>query len=145
MKIVEAIDRIDGMKHNTYSYSEKVAWLSRLDSMVKMLIIDTHEGWEDVVFDGYTDRTDEWTELLVPAPFDEMYIRWLEAQIDYANGEYGKYNNSILMYQTAYDAYANYYNRNNMPLGKKIKYFGGHTPNNCSPSKSIIDVSIQEV
>ena len=145
MKIVEAIDRIDGLKHNTYSYSEKVAWLSRLDSMVKRLIIDTHEGWEEVNFTGYTDSTDILTELLVPAPFDEMYIHWLEAQIDYANGEYGRYNNSILMYQTDYDAYANYYNRNNMPLGKKNNYFGGRTPQNRSPSKIVMDVNIQEV
>ena len=123
MKIIEAIDRIDDQKHNTYSYRDKVAWLSRLDAMVKRLIIDTHEGGEDVVFEGYTESTDEWTELLVPAPFDEMYIRWLEAQIDYANGEYGKYNNSILMYQTGYDGYANYYNRNHMPKSKKMKFF----------------------
>lgn len=123
MKIIEAIDRIDGLKHNTYSHSEKVAWLSRLDAMVKRLIIDTHEGGEDVVFEGYTDSTDIMTELLVPAPFDEIYIRWLEAQIDYANGEYGKYNNSILMYQTAYEGYANYYNRNHLPKSSKIRYF----------------------
>ena len=123
MKIIEAINRIDSLKHNTYSQSEKVAWLSRLDSMVKRLIIDTHEDGEDVTFAGYTDSTDIMTELLVPAPFDEMYIRWLEAQIDYANGEYGKYNNSILMYQTAYDGYANHYNRNHMPIGKKMKFF----------------------
>ena len=123
MKIIEAINRIDSLKHNTYSQNEKVAWLSRLDSMVKRLIIDTHEGGEDVVFEGYTDTTDPETEMLVPAPFDEMYLRWLEAQIDYTNGEYGKYNNSILMYQTDYDAYANYYNRNHMPKSKTIKYF----------------------
>ena len=44
MKIIEAINRIDSLKHNTYSNNEKLAWLSRLDSMVKRLIIDTHEG-----------------------------------------------------------------------------------------------------
>ena len=123
MKIIEAIDQIDSLKHNTYSRRDKILWLSRLDSMVKRLIIDTHEGGEDVVFEGYTDTTDLETELLVPAPFDEIYLRWLEAQIDYANGEYGKYNNSILMYQSSYDGYANYYNRNHMPKGKTIKYF----------------------
>ena len=123
MKIIEAINQIDSLKHNTYSQRDKILWLSRLDSMVKRLIIDTHEGGEDVIFTGYTETTDPETELLVPAPFDEMYLRWLEAQIDYANGEYGKYNNSILMYQADYDAYANYYNRNHMPKGKKIKYF----------------------
>ena len=123
MKIIEVIDRIDSLKHNTYTQSDKIAWLSRLDHMVKRLIIDTHEGGEDVAFTGYDDNTDIMTELLVPAPFDEMYLRWLEAQIDYANGEYEKYNNSILMYQTVYDGYNNYYNRNHMPKGKKIKFF----------------------
>ena len=123
MKIIEAINQIDSLKHNTYSQRDKILWLSRLDSMVKRLIIDTHEGSEDIIFIGYDENTDLYTELLVPAPFDEIYLRWLEAQIDYANGEYGKYNNSILMYQTSYDGYANHYNRNHMPKGKSIKYF----------------------
>ena len=123
MKIIEAINRIDSLKHNTYSQNDKVAWLSRLDSKVKNLIIDTHDGGEDVTFTGYDDSTDLNTELLVPAPFDEIYLRWLEAQIDYHNGEYDKYNNAILMYQTAYDGYANHYNRNHMPKGTAIKYF----------------------
>lgn len=123
MKIIEAINRIDSLKHNTYSTNDKIAWLSRLDSMVKRLIIDTHEDGEDVNFTGYDDSTDMETEMLVPAPFDEVYLRWLEAQIDYTNGEYDKYNNSILMYQAAYDGYANYYNRNHMPKGRKIKFF----------------------
>ena len=123
MKIIEAINRIDSLKHNTYSNNEKVAWLSRLDSMVKRLIIDTHEGSDNVFYTNYDDETSMDLVLLVPAPFDEIYLRWLEAQIDYANGEYDKYNNSILMYQTAWDAYANYYNRNHMPKGTAIKYF----------------------
>lgn len=123
MKIIEVINQIDSLKHNTYSKRDKIAWLSRLDSMIKRLIIDTHEGSDGVTYEGYTDTTDPETELLVPAPFDEIYLRWLEAQIDYANGEYDKYNNSILMYQTAYDGYANYYNRNHMPKGKAFKYF----------------------
>lgn len=123
MKIIEAITQIDSLKHNTYSEVEKIGWLNRLDGMVKRLIIDTHEGGEDVAFSGYDANTDLQTEMLVPSPFDEMYIRWLEAQIDYANGEYDKYNNSILMYQTVYDGYANYYRRNHMPKGRKIKFF----------------------
>ena len=122
MTIIEAINQIDNLKHNTYSQAEKVNWLSRLDNMVKRLIIDTHEGGGDV-FDGYDHDTDLNTELLVPAPFDELYLRWMEMQIDYANGEYEKYNNSAEMYNTAYEAYRNWYNRNHMPKGRAIKYF----------------------
>ena len=123
MTIIEAINRLDGLKHNTYSQPEKVAWLSRLDAMVKKLIIDTHEGSEAVSFTGYDGNTDLNTKLLVEAPFDEMYLRWMEAQIDYTNGEYSKYNNSIEMFNTAYKAFENYYNRNHMPKGRKMKYF----------------------
>lgn len=144
MTLMEAIDRIDNLKQNTYSYCEKVNWLSQLEFIIKRQIIDTHEGWEDVAFNGYNDRTDGKTVLLVPAPYDSMYIHWLEAQIDYANGEYKRYNNSMAMYQTAYNGYSNYYNRNNMPLGQKLSYFGGGSTVN-TPSKVIIDVEIEEV
>lgn len=123
MKIREAIGTIDSLKHNTYTQSDKIAWLSRLDASIKKLIIDTHEGADEVAFTGYDDTTDLDTELLVPAPFEEIYLRWLEAQIDYTNGEYNKYNNSIMMYNTAFQAYRNYYNSTHMPLGKGFKFF----------------------
>ena len=123
MKIAEAIDQIDNLKHNTYGHSDKIQWLSRVDHMVKTQIIDTHEGAEDVYFYGYDGDTDIETEMLVPAPFDELYLRWLEMQIDYANGEYTKYNNSAMMFNTSYQAYSNHYNRTHMPKGKTIKYF----------------------
>ena len=122
MTIIEAINKLDDLKHNTYTQSNKVEWLSRLDAMVKKFILDTHEG-EEVTFNGYDDSTDTSTELLVPAPFDEVYLLWMEAQIDYHNGEYEKYNNSIDMFNTAYQGYQNYYNRTNMPKGKKFKFF----------------------
>lgn len=123
MTIIEAISRVDALKRNTYTQTDKVQWLSRVDWMVKKHIIDTHEGADDVTFTGYNDSTDINTELLVPAPYDEMYLRWMEAQIDYHNGEYGKYNNSIDMFNTAYEGYQNYYNRTHMPIGKSMKYF----------------------
>lgn len=123
MKIIEAINQIDNLKHNTYDQKDKLNWLSRLDSMAKRLVIDTHEGEENVTFTGYDDSTDLHTELLIPTPFDEAYLRWLEAQIDYANGEIDKYNNSIEMFNTSWKEYQNYYNRTHMPIGKSMKFF----------------------
>lgn len=123
MTIMEALYRIDEVKPNSYSQAEKIKWLSSLDGTIKSEIIDTHEGGEDVVFNGYNENTPLDTPLLVPAPYDDIYLRWLEMQIDYANGEYGKYNNSMMVYNTAYTSYANYYNRTHMPIGKKFKFF----------------------
>ena len=123
MKIIEAINRIDSLKHNTYTNVDKIEWLSRLDEMVLRLIIDTHEGGEDVVFESYDTKTDLNTEMLVPAPFDEVYLHWLEMQIDYAQAEYGRYNNSSEMFNTAFNKYRNYYNRTHKPKGGKINFF----------------------
>ena len=124
MTIIEAINRIDRLKPNTYSQQDKVHWLSNLDGVVKKEIIDTHEGGEDVIFEGYNDETLLTTELLIPAPYDEVYVRYLEMQIDYANGEYAKYNNSAAEYNTAFSAFEKYYNRDHMPKshGKRFLF-----------------------
>ena len=123
MKIIEAINKIDDLKPNDYDQSDKVVWLSRLDAMVKNQVIDTHEGGEGVNFSGSDVETDLETELLIPEPYDEAYIRWLEAQIDYTNGEYAKYNNSIEMFNASWKGYQNHYNRTHMPRGCGMRFF----------------------
>lgn len=122
MTIIEAITRLDALKFNTYQQDDKVQWLSRLDNMVKKQIIDTHEGAEDVSFSGYTADTPTDTILLVPAPYDEVYLRWMEAQIDYHNGEYDKYNNAILMFNTAFEAYQKHYNSAHKPVQRGRRF-----------------------
>jgi hypothetical protein len=67
------------------------------------------------VFEGYSVDVDQQTDLLAPAPFDEMYIYWLKAQIDLANGEYNRYNVEITMFNTEWQEYINDYNRHHMP------------------------------
>lgn len=122
MKIIEAINRLDALKANTYNQPEKIEWLSRLDNMVKKQIIDTHEGADEVSFTGYNEDTDSRTELLVPAPYDEVYLRWLEAQIDYHNHEYDSYNNAIILFNTAFEAYSAYYNQHHMPVSRGRRF-----------------------
>jgi len=115
MTIREAIARTDAVRANAFNEELKISWLSRLDGMVKKLVIDTHEGGEAVTFDGYGSGTDPDTQLLVPAPFDDIYLRWLEAQIDYAGGEFGRYNNAIVLFNAAFGIFQNHYNRSHLP------------------------------
>ena len=123
MTLMGAINHIDAVKPNGYSQTEKIKWLSTLDGIVKVEIIDTHEGGEGVIFNGYDEQTPLTQELLIPHPYDDVYIKWLESQIDYANGEYRKYNNTIAVYNQALADFERAYNRTHMPIGKKFKYF----------------------
>lgn len=116
MTIREAITKIDSLKYNTYSDAEKISWLSQLDWDIKRNIMDQHEGSHFHSFWGYNSETDQETPLLVTAPFDQIYLRWLEAQIDYYNGETDSYNAAIIQYNNLYEAYGAYYKRNHLPL-----------------------------
>lgn len=122
MTIAEAISQVDALKPNTYTQEDKVGWLSTLDARVKKQVINAHEYNDTIFFYGYDSVADMETELLVPAPYDEMYLRWLEAQIDYHNSEDERYNNAIMLFNNAYDGYKKYYTRNHMPLEKGKRF-----------------------
>ena len=122
MKIIEAINRIDSLVHNTFTQAEKISWLSSVDWMIKKHIIDNHEGADEVIFDGYHEETDNATDLLVAAPYDDLYLHWLEAQIHLYSGEYGKYNNAILMYNSVFEAFSAYYTRTHMPISNGVRF-----------------------
>ena len=123
MTIIEAIDHINSLKPNSYTQEEKITWISNLDGIIKKEIVDTHEGAEGVEFNGYDENTPLDTILLVPPPYDDIYLKWLEAQIDYVNGETAKYSNSMIAYNNAYATFSRHYNRTHMPKGKSIKFF----------------------
>lgn len=123
MTIIEAINRVDILKPNTYTPDTKIYWLSNLDGIVFEKIIKTHEGAEINEFKGYSTETPMDTKLIIPSPYEDIYIKWLEAQIDYANREYDKYNNSVAAYNDAYAEYERHYNRTHMPIAKGFKYF----------------------
>lgn len=123
MTLIEAINRIDSLKPNGFLQEDKVRWLSNLEGSIKSEIIDKHEGAENVTFNGYNESTNLNTVLLVPAPYDDVYVRYLEMQMDYTNGEYARFENSVTMYNNAYSAFERHYNRTHMPLGKNFKFF----------------------
>lgn len=123
MTIIEMITDVDATKPNGYDQIYKIQWLSHLDGRIKNEIIDIHEGGEDVSFNGYNADTPLDTELIVPHPYEDVYRYWLEAQIDYANGEFAKYNNSMSMFNEAYSAFYRYYHKTHIPKGKNIKFF----------------------
>lgn len=116
MKIMEAISRIDDLIPNTYTVVEKIHWLSHLDGVVRATVIDLYEGRPTKPFEGYGEDVSGDTVLLVSAPFEEIYLRWLEAQICYYNGEMDRYNNAILLYKDLLDGFKEHYHRNHKPL-----------------------------
>jgi len=49
------------------------------------------------------------TELLVPSPHSKIYWTYLSAMIDFANGEYDKYNNTLAVFNQFFGEYMRWY------------------------------------
>lgn len=117
MTIQAAIERIDVMKPNMFSDTQKIAWLSEVDSFVWREIIKTHEGVPaGVDFVGYDQDTEMDTELLVPEPYTDIYDAYLSAQMDLKNAESGKYTQNMVRFNNAWQTYGDFYNRHHQPV-----------------------------
>lgn len=117
MTIQEAITQSDSLNPNAYSQEQKITWLSRAEALVKTKVIDSHEGSEEIPFERFSKDTDLDTVLIMPQPFDEGYIHWLQAQVYYANDETDRYNRSMAMFNAAFDNFQGCYKKNHAPKG----------------------------
>ena len=122
MNIIECISRTDALRPNGFSKEEKIAWLSELDGRVKREIIDECEDGDKITFSGYDENTPNDTELLIPAPYDDIYIKWLCSQIDYYNNEYQKYNNSAYAFNSLFSVFAKRYSSEHAAKRKSTRF-----------------------
>lgn len=123
MTIGDAIGQVDALYFNTFSGGEKIAWLSKLDGLIREQIFSSHEGAGEP-FSGYGPETDPAVELLVPPPYDGLYIPWLQAQMELALRETEGYNASILTFNAEYEAFEKHWHRTHLPLsrGRRLRF-----------------------
>lgn len=124
MTISEAISTVDKLKPNTYEQEEKIRWLSFLDMTINKEIIYSYAIGNPYDFKGYDGNTPIDTVLIAESPYDEIYIKYIETQIDYYNGDTVSYENSCRMFNALFEDYKNYYSRNfKSEKTKKLVYF----------------------
>ena len=113
MTIAEAIREADRLKPNSFPTEDKLRWLERLELRLREEILERCEGtlpaWSPF------ETGDLSRALQVPAPFDEIYVHWLCAQMDYYEREYEGFNASNAMFEALFRRFRNAYNREHRP------------------------------
>lgn len=120
MTINEVLDEVDRIaKSNSIDRNQKIKWLDRLD---RSIFNDLLQYKKDNVetFDGYDVDDDEDTKLLVCAPYDELYVYYILAQINLVQQEVKYYNNNIAVYEDTYRNYRNFINRTYRSKGRNF-------------------------
>lgn len=120
MTVQEAIRWMDEKKHNVYSREDKLAWLFRLETTAAEFMGRYADcGCVHTVSCPEDFQPDD--ELLIPAPFDDLYLYHLEAQMDYCAQEYTRYNNASAMFRAQWDAFTAWYNRTHTYRGESLR------------------------
>ena len=113
MKIRELLAMLDQVRPNAYTDAEKIAMLNTIEGKVYTDIFQKAEGFEEE-FIPFAEGEEE-RELAVPVPFTELYILYLASRIDFLNGDSGRYNDTIVLLENAWEEYAAYYRENHKP------------------------------
>lgn len=92
MTVQECIEYMDSIEPNAYTDTQKAGWLSECEGKVytSLFLVQPYEFTPITAADART--------LALPAPYDRMYPRYLQAMIHYANGEYDRYANSMAVF-----------------------------------------------
>ena len=123
MTIREAIDKTDTMKPNMMPEWLKFKYLTEIDGLIHDEIVMAHEHTqEQEERPVYTVDSDPDTELIVPAPYDELYVYRLMSKIDIQNQEDERYMIDNQHFENAYDMMSDWWTRNHMPIQKTREF-----------------------
>lgn len=91
MTIRELINKISDEKPNSFSEAKLISFVNEVEAEVAE---ELHMDKEDVPVYVYEHDEDLDKVLLIPAPYDRLYISYVKAMIDYTNEEYDSYANN---------------------------------------------------
>lgn len=105
MRINDAIARADALRPNVLSDEQKYTWVFELECEVSELM-----GRELPL-----TRFPENIELMMPSAHEDVYVKYLAAQIDYYNGESALYANDQAIFEDAWARARAWYVRTHEP------------------------------
>lgn len=114
MKVKDVLNYVTETRHDQYGEDIKMDWLNKVEAQVYLDILSRARGYQgELPYYKWDEDAD--TELLVPHPYDELYVHYIEAMIDYTNGEFARYNNSLAVFEDSWNDFAAYYRRTHFP------------------------------
>lgn len=107
MTIQKLLDKVQDEKPNSFGAERLVAFINEIEQDVAEQL--RYEA-EDIPAYTAEDLT---PVLIVPAPYDRLYVSYLKAQIDYANEELDSYANNQAQHAQDYDDFMDWIVREN--------------------------------
>ena len=107
MTIETCMNLVDSMMPNGVEPAVKLRFLGEIEGRVR---VELHGESPDGEYD-FDGKTPVDTELCVPHPFDQLYLLYVMAMMDYVSGAVSRYENGAAMFNTAYQSYGKWLKR----------------------------------
>lgn len=127
MKLSEALEEVKKVKPNGFDDDTLTLFINKLEQ----------NAFETLRTPPWQHKKYKWSEdadvtLVIPPPYDNAYISWLKAQIDYNNEEHASYANNQAQFNLDYEEFEKWVVRSGAATPKPPKkfYFGGRP---CPP------------
>ena len=117
MTLEKVIAFVDDIKPNAFSNEVKTQWVSEAEGLVQTEVL----LWASPNILVYDWAKDKARELLVLPPHDKLYLSYLTAMIDFANGEYNKYQNTMELFNSQFGEYMRWFARNYEPANAHLE------------------------
>lgn len=141
MKAAGIIEQYNAERPNTVDDAVKLLWLRKCERMIANEIIMWHEHDKadeaelELRVEGSTlyivpagtiedhiNSFDMNSEMLVPEPYDDLYIYYIDQRIALNNNETRRYNAAVQSYNNALLTYQQHFNRLNAPVKAKKRF-----------------------
>ena len=110
---------VDDIKPNAFDDVTKVYWLNSLEGRICLdVFLMTIDQAEEFIYEHPGDLD---TAMLARHPHHDIYVEWLKACIDEANGEYGKYSNTMAIFNAKYRNYVAWFARYYAPAQGNVQ------------------------
>jgi hypothetical protein len=107
MTIETCMNLVDAMMPNGVESSVKLRLLGEIEGRVRVeLLGEMPDGGCE-----FTERTPAGTELIVPHPYDQMYLLYMMAMMDFLGGDTARYENSAALFNSVFQSYGKWLKR----------------------------------
>lgn len=113
MKLRELLTTVDQLHPNAFTDGEKIRMVNTVEGRIYKDILSKYEG-EEPVFVPFAEGQEE-RELAVPVPFTDVYVFYLASMMDFYNGDSGRYNDSMVLYNQAWEEFQAHYLQTHTP------------------------------
>ena len=113
MTLKQCVDFVNKVKpDHDFDNDTMTEWVNEVEGYVQteVMLLDPVAN-----LTRYTWTSNQNTELMVRPPHDKLYHSYLYAMIDFHNGEYDKYQNSMALYNAQMIEFAGWFIRNYHP------------------------------